>query len=342
MRPMLVLIAGATALIALGGRPSPTPGTPTPEATSREEPPSPPAAAPSPPIVPVPAPAPPSALESPVGAPPEIDANRPASRPSSPGGLIQAFADGFHGLIKPADRMAQEQLALGEEEERRQGARLYREILKREKVWTSSQALRRVEELARPLLERRTRRGIEYTFTLLDDPKVNAFSIAGGYIFVNRGLIERAKTDAEIQFVLGHEIAHVDLGHCARLLTYRARAQEIGGEAAGLLASLTYGAIALGFSEELELESDAWSYRSLISMGRSHEESLAFLRDLEAEEKRKSDSTDQPGLEDVAGTLGRVVGDHFASHPPTALRIDRLEALGRGNPVGFGAAPTAR
>ena len=49
----------------------------------------------------------------------------------------------------------------------------------------------------------------------------------GGYIYVHKGLLDLTATDAELQFVLAHEIAHVDLNHCTRQLTYEARIGEL-------------------------------------------------------------------------------------------------------------------
>lgn len=338
MKSMLIPIVVVAALIAVAGRPSTTTVTSWLDAPPPQEDRPCPLATTSTPA------APPPLAE----AAPETDTGRPVSRPSpsSPGQLIQAFADGFHGLTATADRIAQDSVALSEDEERQQGDRLSRVILARERLWTSPQTLKRVQDLARPLLERKKRRGIEYTFTLLDNPEVNAFSIVGGHIFVNRGLIELAKRDVELQFVLGHEIAHVDLGHCARMVAYQTRAEEVGGAPADLLVGLAYSTVALGFSEDFELESDAWSYQSLISIGRTHEQSLAFFHTLaaDAEAKQKAKSTDRPDRprpEEDAGTLGRVLSDHFASHPPTARRIERLEALGRRNSSSPGAATPA-
>ncbi|NBQ12360.1 MAG: hypothetical protein EBU29_10035 [Gammaproteobacteria bacterium] len=46
-----------------------------------------------------------------------------------------------------------------------------------------------------------------YTFTVLDDPSINAFAVDGGYIFVARGLLAYLENEAQLAAVLGHEIA---------------------------------------------------------------------------------------------------------------------------------------
>jgi len=57
----------------------------------------------------------------------------------------------------------------------------------------------------------------EYHFTLLQDKDVNAFSLPGGYIYVDEGLINFVESDDELAGVLAHEIAHSAFRHVATL-----------------------------------------------------------------------------------------------------------------------------
>ena len=72
-------------------------------------------------------------------------------------------------------------------------------------------------ELQRPSLRICRRKTMHYTFTIVDDPAVNAFSHLGGFVYVHTGLLKMARQDWELEFVLAHEIGHVDLKHCAVL-----------------------------------------------------------------------------------------------------------------------------
>src|SRR5690349_4852348 len=56
-------------------------------------------------------------------------------------------------------------------------------------------------------------RNLEWTFRVVDSREVNAFAIPGGFIYVNRGLIERATNMSQLAGVLGHEIGHVTQRH---------------------------------------------------------------------------------------------------------------------------------
>ncbi|SMC17035.1 Putative Zn-dependent protease, contains TPR repeats [Andreprevotia lacus DSM 23236] len=60
--------------------------------------------------------------------------------------------------------------------------------------------------------------GISFTFFPVNNREVNAFSIPGGYIGINTGLLVTAQHESELASVLGHEIAHVTQHHIARLI----------------------------------------------------------------------------------------------------------------------------
>jgi beta-barrel assembly-enhancing protease len=57
----------------------------------------------------------------------------------------------------------------------------------------------------------------EYKFFIVDDPDINAFSIPGGYIYINKGLLNYCQSDDELAGVLGHEIMHAAHHHVAKL-----------------------------------------------------------------------------------------------------------------------------
>jgi predicted Zn-dependent protease len=52
-------------------------------------------------------------------------------------------------------------------------------------------------------------RNLDWRFYIVDSREVNAFAVPGGFIYVNRGLIERAQNLSMLAGVLGHEIGHV-------------------------------------------------------------------------------------------------------------------------------------
>ena len=58
-----------------------------------------------------------------------------------------------------------------------------------------------------------------YTFRVVNSSEINAFALPGGPMFVNRGMIEAAKTEGEMAGVMGHEISHVILRHATAQAT---------------------------------------------------------------------------------------------------------------------------
>lgn len=234
-------------------------------------------------------------------------------------------------VTRTADDLAQEVLALSEDDERRIGADVHRLIRSKYRLVDSLPVQRRLERIAKPLVERTSRKGVEYRFFVIDDDELNAFAHVGGYIYVNKGLLKLAKDDYDLEFVLGHEIAHEELKHCVRSMTYAARAGKIAGESGANLTLLAYQAIALGYSEDYEFEADAWSFRQMIALGREHEEALAFLHIMH-DHFRERESKDEEGS-DVEKTpvkvVSREIKNHFRSHPSTADRIARLKLLDR-------------
>jgi predicted Zn-dependent protease len=57
------------------------------------------------------------------------------------------------------------------------------------------------------------RPNLPWSFTVVDDPVVNAFALPGGPIFVTRGILAHFGSEAELASVLGHEIGHVTARH---------------------------------------------------------------------------------------------------------------------------------
>src|ERR1700736_5375556 len=61
-----------------------------------------------------------------------------------------------------------------------------------------------------------SRKDLEWHFFIVDSKEVNAFAVPGGFVYVNRGLIERSDQMDELAGVLGHEIGHVLRRHTVK------------------------------------------------------------------------------------------------------------------------------
>jgi predicted Zn-dependent protease len=183
-------------------------------------------------------------------------------------------------------------------------------------------AVRRLEILARPLLTDRPSSTVVPRFHLLGSDDVNAFSHVGGRIYVSRGVFALAQVDSEVQFVIAHELAHLELGHPT------ARLEQIA-QAAGApleLMPLLHFLIALGYSDDQEFAADAWAYQALRRAGRSHRETVGFLRRYVDYAATHGLSAGHRPPRSRPGESPQDLDNHYPAHPPARERLRRLEA----------------
>lgn len=79
-----------------------------------------------------------------------------------------------------------------------------------------------------------------YTFDVINQKEINAFALPGGPMFLNRGMIEASKSEAEMAGVMAHEISHVALRHGTAQAT-KAQKFEIGALAGQVLGAIVGG-----------------------------------------------------------------------------------------------------
>ena len=66
-----------------------------------------------------------------------------------------------------------------------------------------------------------------YSFKIVDDKDVNAYSLPGGYIYVNKGLIDYVHSDDELAGVLAHEVTHALHHHMVKLQHEQNKIQNV-------------------------------------------------------------------------------------------------------------------
>jgi predicted Zn-dependent protease len=79
----------------------------------------------------------------------------------------------------------------------------------------------------------------QYNFSVVNARDINAFALPGGPMYVNRGMIEAARTEGEMAGVMAHELAHVALRHG----TAQATKQSSVGTQLGTIGLILGGAI---------------------------------------------------------------------------------------------------
>ena len=85
-----------------------------------------------------------------------------------------------------------------------------------------------LKRFAAPLFATSTRPNFQYEITLLNDDTVNAWSLPGGKIGVNKGLIRYCGGDDELAAVIGHEMGHAELSHVKLEMQDRQVFQNLG------------------------------------------------------------------------------------------------------------------
>ena len=249
------------------------------------------------------------------------------SSKNTPKDLVSGVFDLGREIIKTADDVIQEVIGLGDEEENELGEVMHKQVLKAHKVVSSPEIQGRIKKLAEPLLAIRDRQGIPYTFTIVEDESVNAFALPGGHIYIHTGLLDFVASDVELQYVLGHEIGHVDLKHCANRFTLAVRAAQLTGGLATIPVSQLYNLYALQFSEDDEFEADKYGFILMRNIGHSREASLSFGRHMIEHYESLGIATSKDDPNSIPEVLEHEFRNHFRTHPPSKERLKALESL---------------
>ena len=162
---------------------------------------------------------------------------------------------------------------------------------------------------------------VPFTIKVVDSAEVNAFALPGGFLYVNRGLLEAADNEAEVAGVIAHEVSHVAARHGmeqaskGELFNYLSIPLiffgGIGGYAIrqglGLAVPLTF----LKFSRGAEKEADRLGAQYMWAAGYDPNALITFFEKLQAKDKKKP------------GTLSKL----FSTHPMTGDRITEVREL---------------
>jgi Zn-dependent protease with chaperone function len=132
----------------------------------------------------------------------------------------------------------------------------------------------------------------QYYFKVVNARDINAFALPGGPMYVNRGMIEQARTEGEMAGVMAHEISHVALRHGTAQATKGQKygllagiagiaGTIFGGPGVGQLAQAPFAVYLLKFSREYETEADALGAQIMARAGYDPRELANMFRTLE-------------------------------------------------------------
>ncbi len=245
-------------------------------------------------------------------------------------GLFLAFA------APPADA----QIFMSKAQEKQIGQEEHPKILKSYGVYPDAAVSGYVAQIGGSIAANSNDPGVGYTITLLNSPIVNAFALPGGYVYITRGLLALANSEAEVAGVLGHEIGHVTARHTAKRYD-RAVGTSIVGAIVGAVTGSPIasdllnlgGALYLSsFSRQQEYEADLLGVRSLARTGYDPYAQADFLATLDAETKLEAK---------LAGVEAHRM-EFFSTHPNTPDRVRRAIEEAKGQGLAINARPRNR
>lgn len=219
------------------------------------------------------------------------------------------------------------------EQEVMQGAQLYGSYQQQQggKYVVDPELTLYVNSVGQKLARVSDRPELPYEFVVLNNGVPNAWALPGGKIAINRGLLTLLEDESQLAAVLGHEIVHAAARHSARQMT-RATLLNVGLMAAGVAAqSSEYGewimtgagvganAWQAHYGRDQELEADKYGVQYMVKAGYDPQGAV----ELQETFVRLSEGQQQGFMENL-----------FASHPPSAARVERNRELAAANPGG--------
>ena len=137
----------------------------------------------------------------------------------------------------------------------------------------------------------------KFTFDIINQSEINAFALPGGPMFLNRGMIEKSKSEAEMAGVMAHELSHVALRHGTAQASKQTLpgiasigGQILGGilggglgQAIGVASQVGAAAWSTKYSREYESQADILGAQMLARAGYDPREMANMFKTIEAE-----------------------------------------------------------
>lgn len=176
----------------------------------------------------------------------------------------------------------------------------------------------------------------DFTFFVIEDPRINAFALPGGYVGVHTGLLEATRSEDELAGVLAHEVAHVTQRHIARAIHANSRQSLIS-------TAIMLGAILVGVAGG---DSDVIQAGVAVAQGTAVQQQINFTRANEYEADRIGISAladagfDPYGMASFFDVMSRQTSrapdertpEFLLTHPVTSARIAEARSRARNYP----------
>ncbi len=232
--------------------------------------------------------------------------------------------------------------AMDERSEIAEGKKGHEQVMAQYGVVKDARLQAYVNQIGQRLAAQSHRANLQWTFTVLDSPEINAFALPGGYVYVTRGILAYMESEADMAGVIGHEIGHVTARHGAQRATRQQNA-GLGVLAASVLgavlesqgvsgaADLT-GRVAQGvaagyvakYSREQELQADTLGAEYLARNRYNPSNMVDVIQVLKSQEAYAADQAK------AEGRPVRDGDDWLASHPSNEQRLQSIRQIAAG------------
>ena len=203
-----------------------------------------------------------------------------------------------------------------------------------------------IQNLGQTLVANSNAGGEDFEFFVVNDSKINAFALPGGYIGVNSGLILASENESELAGVLAHEIAHVTQNHIERRI-FDSQGSSLAATAAILAAII--------ISSTTDASASTMQGGILAIQGLAIQGQINYTRANEYEADRIGIGTlaasgfDPYGMPSFFAKLGKTnsrapgsIPEFLQTHPSSSARIAessnraaRYQAVTRDDGVGY-------
>jgi len=233
-----------------------------------------------------------------------------------------------------------EHTVMDEKSEMAEGAKAHPQILAEFGEYKNPAVQAYVNEVGQRLAKASHRPELDWHFTVLDTPDVNAFALPGGYVYVTRGIMAYMDSEADLAGVIGHEIGHVTARHGSQRAT-RQQGAGIGVIAATILgavlesqgvpgaasaASQASQGLAAGYvakySRSQESQADKLGAEYLTRLNYDPHNMVDVIKVLESQERFAADQAKAEGRTPRQGG-----SDWLASHPSNEQRLREITEI---------------
>lgn len=217
---------------------------------------------------------------------------------------------------------------MSEDKEIKLGKELHEKIMASTPIYTDEKLQAYIERIGQKIVKNSHRPNLDYTFTIIDSPDINAFALPGGFIYINRGLLGYLQSEAQMAAVLAHEVGHVTGRHSVKQDAARKGSSVVtvlsvlttGSTVVGDVTDLWGTAAVMGYGREMELEADSLGAEYLFNMGYNPKamiEVIGVLKDQERFARRQARES---------GKKTTTYHGVFSTHPRNDTRLQEVVA----------------